>query len=257
MMVAGSSTALIKPEWPCPEHIHAFCTTRMGGTSEQNYASLNLAEHVFDDAAQVKANRNILQKKGVLPTKPLWLQQVHGHRVIHSDEWQVGIQADACITDQSNTVCTVLTADCLPVLFCNSQGTRVAAVHAGWRSLLSGILIETVEKLRNEVTDDWRVWLGPAISADVFEVGNEVRDAFCRQYKEADQVFKDSHRTGHSFMDMVKMAQLQLQSVGVNRFYGGQYCTYSDKERFFSHRRDGYAENNTGRMATLIWIAEQ
>lgn len=236
----------IKPDWPLPAHVHAATTLRGGGASTGSYASLNPASHVNDDESHVRANRQIIRDMLQLPKEPVWLQQVHGTCVINADQAQGLEEADASYTDQSGTVCAVLTADCLPVLFCGDQGNVIAAAHAGWRGLQAGILIET---LRAMACRDVSVWLGPAIGAHNFEVGDEVRNAFIANDLKAADAFK-GNGTGKWLADIYRLARLQLTELGVDRIYGGNFCTVTDAQRFYSYRRDGAA---TGRMASLIW----
>ena len=222
---------LIEPDWPAPATIRAFCTTRAGGFSEGIYASWNLAEHVGDASRHVAQNRALLAD--LLP-------------------------ADACWTDAPGMATAVLTADCLPVLFCNFEGTLVAAVHAGWRGLSAGVLEATVAALPVPA-QELLAWLGPAIGASAYEVGPEVRAAFLAvpesgggssETDPASAFLPNPAHDGHFYADLNKLARLRLQAVGIRYIYGGEYCTFSDRSRFFSHRRDG----QTGRMASLICI---
>lgn len=181
-----------------------------------------------------------------LPTEPVWMQQVHGTRVIQADLAQGLEQADASFTDRIGTVCVVLTADCLPVLFCGNGGNVIAAAHAGWRGLQAGIIKQTVAAMRcREVS----AWLGPAIGPERFEVGDEVRAAFVCDNTKASVAFK-GNGPGKWLADLYALARLQLTELGIEQVYGGNYCTVSDARRFYSYRRDGAV---TGRMASLIW----
>lgn len=236
----------IKPDWPLPAHVQAAVSLRRGGVSLGAYAGLNPATHVNDDPVHVKANRKILKDSLKLPSEPVWLQQVHGVRVVEADLAQGLEEADASFTRQAATVCTVLTADCLPVLFCGDQGSVVAAAHAGWRGLQAGIIGETLKAMNcREVT----VWLGPAIGPDNFEVGDEVREAFVDVMPAAELAFRPA-LPGKWLADIYRLARLNLAAMGVDRVYGGDFCTVADPQRFYSYRRDGAA---TGRMASLIW----
>lgn len=237
---------VIKPDWPAPANVHAFSTTRKGGVSKPPYDSLNLAEHVGDVPASVIQNRKHLRTNLGLPSEPVWLRQVHGIDVI--DAAQVAsLDADGSLTNRSGVVCAVMTADCLPVLICNRSGTKVAAVHAGWRGLEAGILEQAILQLGQ---DEWMAWLGPAIGPDAFEVGDEVRMKFLAHDSAAEQGFK-AGRPGHWWMDIYLLARQRLNSVGVAEIYGGEFCTYHDADRFYSYRRDG----DTGRMVSLIWLS--
>ncbi|WP_341938974.1 peptidoglycan editing factor PgeF [Marinimicrobium sp. C2-29] len=245
----------IVPDWPAPASVKAAISTRSGGVSEGAYASFNLAHHVGDSEPAVEDNRRALQNTLKLPGPPQWLEQVHGTQVVEAqaDDWVR--TADGCVTDQPGLACSVLTADCLPVLLCNRQGTRVAAAHAGWRGLASGVLAAAVARF-NEPSADLMAYLGPALSQEHFEVGVEVLEAFfeaARNAEHADQVaasFCPSERPLHFRADLYALARAELQALGLTRVYGGDYCTYRDSERFYSFRRDG----TTGRMASLIWI---
>ncbi|MGE5385873.1 MAG: peptidoglycan editing factor PgeF [Betaproteobacteria bacterium] len=221
-------------------------TVRQGGVSGGSYASLNLGDHVGDDAAAVAANRErVLRRIGA---QPLWLQQVHGATVAIAETAASGVEADAAIARMPNRACVVMTADCLPVLLCDRAGTAVAAVHAGWRGLCAGIIERTVTAMRIP-GEELLAWLGPAIGADVFEVGAEVRSAFMTHSPEAVAAFAPA-KADKWLADIGLLARQRLYSVGVTAIYGGGWCTVTEPDRFFSYRRDGI----TGRMATFIWL---
>ena len=236
------------PEWPVPTWVRACTTTRSGGVSEGSYASLNLAEHVGDDPARVTENRRRLLEVSPLPAAPLWLRQVHGVTVVDAATVRAGCQADASFVTHPGIACVVLTADCLPLLLCDSGGTRVAAVHAGWRGLLGGI-IENCVRCLDCPGSRLFAWLGPAIGSKAFEVGDEVRDAFIAEDPQAAAAFGPSSE-GKWLADIYELAKQRLARVHVTRVFGGNWCTVSDSERFYSYRRDGV----TGRMASLIWL---
>ncbi|MEW6134055.1 MAG: peptidoglycan editing factor PgeF [Pseudomonadota bacterium] len=238
----------LKPEWPAPAAVHALVTTRMGGVSQPPYDSLNLGDHVGDDPAAVARNRALLSP--FLPAEPKWLKQVHGTSVAKTDSLLEAMEADAAVAFSPGTVCAVLTADCLPVLFCDRRGTRVAAVHAGWRGLAAGVLEAGVAAMRCR-TGDILAWLGPAIGPRAFEVGGEVREAFVRDLPAAAAAFAPA-QPGKWLADLYLLARLRLARAGVHEVYGGGLCTYSDSARFYSHRRDKI----TGRMAALIWLGK-
>ncbi len=236
-------------DWPAPSNIHAGCTTRIGGFSKIPYASFNLAQHVGDDEQHVEDNRRFLRDTWQLPAEPLWLEQTHSNRVYLADENNTpSKQADAIITHQVDTVCAILTADCLPLLICDRQGKEIAAIHAGWRGLANGVIENTLQQLRSR-SEDLLVWLGPAIGATVYEVGAEVRETFCRLSADNEQAFQTVDKD-HYLADLYQLARLTLQRQQIHTIYGGNYCTYSDAKRFYSYRRDG----QTGRMVSLIWI---
>ncbi len=236
------------PDWPTPAHVHAVCTTRAGGVSQVPYASLNLGDHVGDAASAVIENRARLRSVLKLPAEPRWLQQVHGHCVVDAAAQPRPCQADAAYTDQPGVVCAVLTADCLPLLLCDRAGTRVAAVHAGWRGLANGVIERTLEGFAVSGSE-LMAWLGPAIGPQAFEVGDEVRAEFVAHDAAAAAAFQPA-RAGHWYADLYMLARQRLAARAVRAVYGGNCCTYTDATRFFSYRRDG----STGRMASLIWL---
>lgn len=234
----------IKPDWPAPNNVHAATTLRTGGLSQGGFSSLNLALHVNDDVAIVNNNRQNITKALDLPSQPAWIEQVHGSHVVKADNRRVQI-ADASYTDQANSVCAILTADCLPVLLCNTDGSKVAAIHAGWRGLLAGIIGKTVKKMdANNIV----AWLGPAIGAEQFEVGVDVYSAFTHQPLNYLPAFKQ-HKHNKFLLDIYQLATIELHALGITQIAGGNFCTVTDKQRFYSYRRDG----ETGRIATFIW----
>lgn len=238
-------------EWPTPATVSTLITTREGGVSQPPYASLNLGLHVGDDPQAVAANRAILREH--LPAEPVWLEQVHGVTVIEADCLGTGPTAtpptaDASISRTPGVVCTVMTADCLPVLLTDVAGTVVGAAHAGWRGLCGGVLEATV-KAMDVPGDQIIAWLGPAIGPEAFEVGAEVRDAFLEHDQLAERAFTPITR-GKYLADIYQLAKQRLSQVGVMRVFGGNFCTVIERERFYSYRRD----HTTGRMASCIWI---
>lgn len=251
MARAEAQPDLIRPDWPAPPAVRAFATTRSGGRSRGVYASLNLGDHVGDDPATVQDNRRHLGQALELPAEPLWLQQVHGTAVADADAVSGPTTADAILARRPGQVCVVMTADCLPVLFCNLAGTQVAAAHAGWRGLAAGVLEATVASLARHGSPPATLmaWIGPAISAAAYEVGAEVREAFLAVDPAAASAFSANAR-GRWQLDLVAIARRRLAAAGVQGVYGGTLCTAADPARFFSHRRDG----RCGRQATLIWI---
>lgn len=250
-MSADLRNQFIVPDWDAPPLVRALVTTRTGGASCGPYASFNLAAHVGDDPADVAANRQRLREiVGRLPSEPIWLQQVHGVQVLVSEESNSDSQpvvADACIARSPGLVCAVLTADCLPILFCAEDGSVVGAAHAGWRGLAAGIIESSIHAMRI-APEKLLVWLGPAIGPDAFEVGSEVREAFCCHDVLAEVAFVP-HARGKWLCNLYELARQCLARLGVTRVSGGNLCTFSDTDRFYSYRRDGV----TGRMATLIW----
>lgn len=241
---------LIRANWSAPAQIHALTTTRLGGVSSAPYNGLNLGDHVGDLPSDVAANRNQLVQATGLKLAPQWLQQVHGTEVVEALSDSQVRQADACFSATPGQACIVMTADCLPVLFTNRAGSRVAAAHAGWRGLAAGVLENTLKCF--SPNDEILAWLGPAIGPLAFEVGAEVRQAFIAQNEATETAFKTSptHPADRYLADIYQLARIRLEAAGVTEVSGGEHCTFSDTENFFSYRRDG----ETGRMASLIWI---
>lgn len=242
---------VLRPDWPAPDRISALTTLRAGGVSEGPFASLNLAAHVEDDPVAVAANRTRLATELALPDKPEWLAQVHGVCVHRLGDGRADepVAADAVWSDRPGRVCAVLTADCLPVLFCDRDATRVAAAHAGWRGLAAGVLETTVAAMGGDPAAVL-AWLGPAIGPQAFEVGEEVRARFIADHPAAAAAFVPSP-AGRWLADIYALARIRLAAVGVTAVYGGGECTFTDADRFYSYRR----EPRTGRMASLIYIA--
>lgn len=243
--MTGLTQSLLFPDWPAPASVRACVTTRAGGVSLPPYETFNLGDHVGDDPAAVAANRQRLSH--TFDIQPAWLKQVHGLVVADADPAVVS-QADASWTDQPGIACAVMTADCLPVLFCDRAGTRVAAAHAGWRGLAGGVLEATLERLAL-APEEVLVWLGPAIGPKAFEVGLEVRDAFTAVHPEAARAFVEGQRPGKLMADIYELARIRLATRGVCAVYGGGYCTVNDA-RFFSYRRTPQG----GRFASLVWL---
>lgn len=257
----------IKPNWPAPENVKAVTTTR---------ASLNLSHYVGENLEQVMANRSLLREQLCLPSEPIWLNQQHSTEVVDLGEILLSrgltagsrkqlnlkldpavklrdgsicdLRVDGSYTNQANVVCAVLTADCLPILLCSDDGAEVAAVHAGWRGLLNGVVISGLRHFKCS-PGKLLAWLGPAISQQAFEVGNEVYEAFVRWNSQAKSAFCPSKSSNRFMADLYQLARLQLNQLGVYKIYGGDFCTYSDCEKFYSYRRD----EQTGRMGSLIW----
>jgi hypothetical protein len=226
--------------------VRAFCTTRAGGVSTSAWASFNLGERCGDDRTAVAENRRRFSL--ALPGPPGWLRQVHGRRVVRREDLgDAAPEADGVVCSTVGLPCTVLTADCLPVLFCDREGTRVAAAHAGWRGLVAGVLEATVAALDAE-PGELLAWLGPAISGRAYEVGEDLRAAVLQAYPGADDAF--ARQKGRLHADLCAIARRALMAAGVERIYGGDYCTFGDPERFYSYRRDG----ESGRMASVIWL---
>ncbi len=248
-MSISNSPEFIVPDWPAPPGVGCLVTTRQGGVSQGKFSSLNLGDHVGDDPKAVAANRGFVGRS--LGAQPVWLNQVHGTRVVDpAEQWRYDVppEADAACTRRTGAACTVMTADCLPVLLCDDAGTVVAAAHAGWRGLLAGVLETTVAATGVPGTR-LMAWLGPAIGPQAFEVGEEVRAAFVAAAPEATQAFHGV-AGGKWLADIYLLARLRLKGQGVERVFGGNFCTFTEQDRFFSYRRDG----QTGRMASMIWL---
>ena len=239
----------ILPDWPAPATVRAAVTTRVGGSSAKPYDSFNLALHVGDNPQAVATNRAQLHAALKLPAEPLWLRQVHGVTVVDAAAGKAETEADGSFATRPGVVCAVLTADCLPVLLCNRAGTKVAALHAGWRGLAEGVIEAGVAALA-EPGNELLAWLGPAIGPEAFEVGAEVRAAFVALDSAATNAFR-ARPGGKYLADIYQLARQRLAALGVTAVYGGGLCTVGDDARFYSYRRDGV----TGRMVSLIWIA--
>jgi len=244
----------INADWPAPTHIKAGTTTRIGGVSQSPFDSLNFGLHVEDNPEHVAVNRQRLREYLNLPSEPNWLDQVHGCTIANDQNYQPGQskQADASMTRTIGSVCAVMTADCLPALITDKDGTCVAAVHAGWRGLAQGIVLKTVDAM-SIPKQDLLVWLGPAIGPKQFEVGPEVREQFINQNRLHAKAFITGQRSDKWYMDIYQIARQQLKDHGLEQIYGGELCTFEDAKRFYSYRRDG----KTGRMVSLIWMESQ
>lgn len=236
------------PDWPAPRNVRALSTLREDGCSEGAYRSLNLAAHVGDDSTCVSENRTRLRASAALPSDPVWLKQVHGANVVDAAAAATDVEADGAHTKQSSRVCAVLTADCLPIAICDRRGTEVGLLHGGWRGLSAGIVEAGVRAFQSPA-EELMAWLGPAIGPKAYEVGDEVRKAFVERDPDAAVAFEPG-RPGKWAMDIYRLARLRLAACGVTAIYGGEHCTATQANLFFSYRRDG----TTGRMASLVWI---
>lgn len=245
----------ITPDWPAPANVRSHITTRTSGVSLAPYVGNNLGLHVGDNPAHVAANRAQLSVVLGLQNSPQWLEQIHGVKVVNAKTDGVVRTADGSYSNQPTHPCLVMTADCLPILLCDRQGTEVAALHCGWRSLAKGICARGLQKFSAK-PGDILAYLGPAISQPHFEVGVDVLEAFfkaARSQQHADQIavaFVSAQRPLHFYADIYALARAELIALGVTAIYGGGYCTYADDTRFYSYRRD----KTTGRMASLIWL---
>ncbi|MCG3865702.1 MULTISPECIES: peptidoglycan editing factor PgeF [unclassified Photobacterium] len=241
---------VIIPNWPASKHVRAISTTRLGGVSTAPYHELNLGLHVGDDEAVVNQNRELLKQHCDLVDSPAWLNQIHSADVIELNAELLSVpDADGSFTRIPGLACAIMTADCLPVLFCDKQGTEVAAVHAGWRGLATGVIEHAVEKFHCNAADIM-AWLGPAIGPNAFEVGGEVREQFMAADPNAEDAFIPH---GEKWLaDLYLLAKQRLNRLGITAVYGGEYCTFTDKQQFYSYRRQAV----TGRQASLIWLAD-
>lgn len=240
----------IPADWPAPDHVYAGTTTRRGGVSTGNYSSFNLGDHVGDKQEHVEENRKRLQKYLELPDSPVWLEQVHGNRVqLNPQSGEKKYRADGVYCNKTGIVCCIMTADCLPILVCDSAGKEIAAIHAGWRGLSKNIIANTVSRFQVD-HDSLMAWFGPAICQDCYEVGSNVLAGFTPDVCENEFLFKPGN-PGHWFADLKAIARYQFEKLGITRFFGGDYCSACNGQNFFSYRRDG----NTGRNASMIWMA--
>ena len=250
--MTGSRPGWITPSWPAPPGVCAITTTRSGGESQPPYASLNLGAGTGDAPGAVARNRTRILSALAIGHEPCWLDQAHGSNVVRAARYDCAPQADASVGNPGSPPCAVLTADCLPVVLCDTSGTRIGLAHAGWRGLASGVIASCIAFM-DRPGRELLAWLGPAIGPESYEVGPEVRDECLAAAPGAELAFAPSPtRMGRWLANLYAIAACQLESLGVEHIYGGGFCTYRDKVRFFSHRRDGI----TGRFATLAWIRE-
>lgn len=252
MTAAPSTLGFIRPTWAAPPQVKALMTTRLGGTSRGTYSGLNLGLHCGDDEVDATANRERLFREAQLPAKPIWLRQTHSTIAVLADHYQVGYEADASYTQTSGVVCAVMTADCLPLLITNQTGTEVAAIHAGWTGMADGIIESTIQSLSSQPNELF-IWFGAAIGPEAFEVGEEVIERFAQHDPHAEKAFVARPGIPGKWLgDLYQLARHRCIAMGVpeENVSGGELCTHSDAERFYSYRRD----RQTGRMASLIWI---
>lgn len=243
----------ILPNWPAPTWVRAISTTRLGGVSKGAFENFNLGLHVNDNPVDVERNRLTLAQTLNFMYEPQWLNQTHSTEVIELKSPTQNLQAvnaDGALTQLTGVPCVILTADCLPLLLCDTEGTVVGAIHCGWRGISNGIIEKALNAIRLHTNNDILAWLGPCIGQNHFEVGDEVRDQFLKHNLSASTAFEPGKQTGKWMADLVMLARQRLNEMGVRQIYGGDYCTYTDTQ-FYSYRRD----KETGRMATLIWLA--
>ncbi|MDP3560884.1 MAG: peptidoglycan editing factor PgeF [Legionellaceae bacterium] len=235
--------------WPAPKHIKALTTSRLSGHSQQGYADNNLGLHVNDDPKHVHANRDALINQLQLPNEPIWLDQTHSNRCVVVENVGVDRQADAAVTRDAQFPLAIMTADCLPIVICDNQGTEIAAIHAGWRGLANGIIENTLASMRSAASS-CLAWIGPAICAACYETGEEVLQTFTDRYSFAHQAFYQDK--SHLHANLPQMAELILYQLGISAIYQSNACTFELHEQFYSYRRAA----QTGRMATLIWFQD-
>jgi YfiH family protein len=239
--------SILKPNWHTAPNVSAVTSTREGGVSKAPFSGLNLGMHVGDNPADIEANRAQLAALANMPSAPVWLNQTHSTVVANiATPTDVVINGDASFTTRPGVVLSAMTADCLPILLAANDGTAVSAVHAGWRGLADGIVENAVSLFES----DLQAWIGPAIGFDSFEVGEDVREAFCASHPEYAIAFKPHPTSGKWLADLASIAEMKLKSLGVNSVTQSGLCTFEDPTRFYSYRRDG----KTGRMASFIWI---
>ncbi len=243
----------IKPTWPAPKNVKAYTTIRTGGVSTTPYASFNFSLLTGDDEKNVLANRNKLRQELNLPEEPFWLKQEHTDIAIciEKNTKPTPVVADASFTQTAGSVCVVTTADCVPILLCDQAGSIVAAIHAGWKGIANGIIANCIKAMNIDPTR-LLAWLGPAIGPKAFAVKQDTREIFCKQLSECASAFVKNENDDAFLANIYSLASIYLKKAGVTKIYGGDYCTFTQKELFFSYRRDG---EKSGRMANLIWLA--
>lgn len=238
---------LIYADWPLQEKLYAFTTTRLGGVSKAPFDNFNLALHVEDNKQCVYENRHRLQANLLPTTHVKWLKQTHSNIVVNASHIEADlIQADAAFTTDNNIACAVLTADCLPILLSDKNANCIAAIHAGWRGVINGVIENTIAAMREHAKPEY-AWLGPAIAAQSFEVGDDVYEAYKQREVRLVKCF-DAKKSGKWNLNIYQAAKIILNSADINKVFGGKYCTYNDSDQFFSYRR----QSVTGRMATII-----
>lgn len=240
---------VLEANWPAPPRIRAVTTTRFGGVSQGNYSAMNLGAHVGDDVQHVMENRHILRTELCLPNDPIWLEQTHSTRCVDVDVPHFDRHADAAITRQKDQVLAIMTADCLPIVVCDQQGSEIAAIHAGWRGLASGIMENTLAQLHSD-PNQCLAWIGPAICGGCYATGADVLDQFVSRYAFASQGFKQIEQQWYA--DLSQIAVLLLNDLGIKAVYPSHVCTYESNTEFYSYRRAA----QTGRISTLIWFQE-
>lgn len=231
--------------WSAPANVRALTTSRVGGYSQSPFDKNNLALHVGDDAEHVQRNRQSLKQRLLMPNDPVWLEQTHSTHCVMVDD-DNNRNADASITRRPNTPLAIMTADCLPILLCDRNGTEIAAIHAGWKGLAYGIVEQTLQKMESQ-PETLLAWIGPAICQRCYQVGREMEEAFTNRYSFVSSAFE--HKDNSCYADLPGLAELILKSHGVEAVFQSKACTFERDDAFYSYRR----EAKTGRIATLIW----
>lgn len=244
-----SPNSYLKADWPAPENVKAYTTTRLDGFSKASFAQFNLATHVDDELEAVKKNRTKLLTDLNLQQQPYWLNQVHGTQVVDLSQSPFTPTADASFCSLPHHACVILTADCLPILLCDINGQEVGAVHAGWRGLLNGVIDATINAMQTPAKK-LLAWLGPAIGPDKFEINQQIKDDFITRHPAFEPAFWHKSRSS-VLANLYQLASINLQQLGVTQIYGANHCVYTEDTLFYSYRRD---QKKTGRMASLIWI---
>jgi purine-nucleoside/S-methyl-5'-thioadenosine phosphorylase / adenosine deaminase len=246
-MTKQKNNLWLAADWPAPKHIRAGTSIRTGGHSKKPYDELNLAQHVGDNSTDVNKNRIILNDHLKIKSEPIWLNQSHSSNIVSIDNTPENRDADGSFTTKRNKVCTILTADCVPILFCNEEGTKVAAIHAGWRGVCGGIIENAIKVFSDPETT--LVWIGPCISNEHYEVGTEVYESCLNHSPLLKKAFQPTN-IDHWQCNLVKIVKIILKNAGIGAIYECSLCTYKMDELFFSYRREG----NTGRTVSMIWM---
>jgi YfiH family protein len=245
MGIDPGNNSWLPASWDAPSTIRAGTSTRLGGHSLPPFDTLNLALHVGDVSETVRLNRSRLSELLKLPSTPVWLEQVHGNRIVTESDLDNNI-ADGIYSEKAGVVCVIMTADCVPLLLCNTSGTKIAAVHAGWRGFCAGVIDKALALFGK---DEVQAWIGPHIGADHYEVGDDVRSACLHKYPQLAHAFQPNQR-GRWQANLETMVRHSLAGTGVKSIFSSNYCTYSEADKFYSYRRNP----QTGRTASMIWM---
>ncbi len=236
--------------WSAPKHIKALTTTRLSGWSEGPYAKNNLAMHVDDTPSLVTKNRQALREQLQLSHEPIWLEQTHSTHCVRVENANVDRRADAASTSSRAFPLAIMTADCLPIVLCNQTGTEIAAIHAGWRGLVGGIIENTLKTMQSS-PETCLAWIGPAICGRCYETGEEVFAQFKENYQDAEKAFFYQQQRLHA--NLAKMAELILINAGIQSVTQSNACTFESNDKYYSYRKSA----QTGRIVTLIWFEDR